>query len=147
MRFIATQGFPLRPFFQFEEQAEYPNNVLSLVPEADFEDTGDHYVFTFDLPGVPKEGVSIRTEEGVLSVDGTRTTARGTTKWHRSLRIPKAADLASAEAHFENGVLTVGFAKAEVHKARTIALTETKPAFLNTETKAESSEKTPAETH
>jgi len=98
----------------------------------DISETEDEYVVEASLPGIKPEDVQI-------TVHGDTLTIRGETKaeeekkgqaWHlrerrfgsfqRSVALATPVDSDKAQAHFENGVLTLRLPKAEQAKPRQI---------------------------
>ena len=49
--------------------------IKSRFPAVDVSDTGEAYLYTFDLPGLTRERVEVRVEGNVLCLAGVRTTA------------------------------------------------------------------------
>ncbi len=95
---------------------------------------GDHFVVSFDLPGVDPESIDLTVEENVLTVRAERS-------WHpeegdqviaaernhgavaRQLFLGENLDAERIEARYENGVLTVTIPVAERAKPRKVSVT------------------------
>ena len=74
------------------------------------EDTEDKSVVEFDVPGIPKENITISVENQVLTVEGkTETRSK---KFKVALR--SKYDLDSIKASLDNGVLYVTIPKSSV---------------------------------
>ena len=95
----------------------------------DWKETPEAHVFKADLPGVKKEEVKVKVEDGnVLVISGERSKEKEdkNDKWHRverssgkflrRFRLPENAKTDQVNAGLENGVLTVTVPKAEVKK-------------------------------
>lgn len=89
----------------------------------DIEETADGYIVTADLPGVEKDQISLRIEDDTLHLSAThdREVAeegkdyvrreRSSRQVQRSVRLPGPVDPDSAEASYDEGVLTVRIEK------------------------------------
>lgn len=84
------------------------------------EDSGNSYLVQVDLPGVKKEDVNIKLNNGVLNVTAERKGKKATT-FKKSFKLPSmASDEITAELN--DGVLTLTIPKAEESKAKTIQI-------------------------
>lgn len=107
----------------------------SWVPAMDILETEAAFIATADLPGLTKDDIDISLEDGVLSVSGERNLevteenskgfrrierARGS--FRRSFTLPQGVDIEKVEATFTDGVLSLTLPKAEIVKARKIAI-------------------------
>lgn len=101
-------------------------------PSVSAREDAEGYSLDIDLPGVPVASVEVLTEDGVLTVRGERAT-RNLSEGERSLltetpsgrfvrqfRLPKAANLESIQAAYENGVLSVRIAKVSPPQPRRV---------------------------
>jgi len=100
-----------------------------LAPPVDICETNDGLTVVADLPGVEKSNVSIRVENGILTIEGRPSyEARGTTimlefglvRYFRQFELSDEVDQDKIQAEFKNGVLTVHLPKAEKAKPRQI---------------------------
>ncbi len=103
-------------------------------PAVDVREDGDRILLRADLPGVRPEDVKLTWENGILTLAGERKSEQTdkATTFHRFERVhgaferrfslPKDADGAATEAHFENGVLTVVIPKRAEAKPRSIEI-------------------------
>ena len=93
----------------------------------------DGYIVKLEVPGVAPEDVAIEAEGRTLTVSGKRAIApptegsfhrreRGMGQFSRSLQLPADLDMASAEASYRHGVLTVRVPKREEAKPRQITV-------------------------
>lgn len=114
-----------------------PNDDLGQtgwLPAVDVRESDEAYVFTAELPGISKDAVEITVEDGILTLSGERRfnetdeeknyrrIERAYGSFSRSFTLPTAVDPDHIEASFKDGLLTVNVPKAEVAKARKIAI-------------------------
>ncbi len=97
------------------------------LPSADMEETKDKVIYQFDIPGLEKDKIQAKVQNGILLIQGERKsekqkedTAQGFYSseirygsFSRSMPLPPYVDEGSVEASYENGVLTVTFDKLE----------------------------------
>jgi HSP20 family protein len=110
------------------------DDLASWTPGVDVMEGADAYVFSADLPGVPKENVEITFEDNILTISGSRERREETNngqyrrverrygKFTRSFSLPSQVDTAKVDAKFQDGVLVVRVPKAETAKARKIKI-------------------------
>jgi HSP20 family protein len=106
----------------------------SWVPPLDVWETEDELVYAFDLPGVPRDAVTIEYEDGMLTVSARRerTLERGDDSLYRferrfgtftrSVGLPQGIDESKINADFKDGVLEVHVVKPEEVKPRRIQI-------------------------
>lgn len=94
------------------------SRMLGLSP-LDFIETPSQFTMSIDLPGLQKDKVNMRIQDGLLIVSGERESEKemdeGTThirerkfgSFERRVRLPQSADLGKVEASMEHGVLCV----------------------------------------
>ena len=114
-----------------------PNDDLGQtgwLPAVDVRESDEAFVFTAELAGLDKDDVDITVEDGILTLSGERQfneedseknyrrIERAYGAFSRSFKLPSAVDAERIEAKFTNGLLTVSVPKAEVAKARKIAI-------------------------
>lgn len=133
-------------------------NTVGFQPSCDISETKDHYLVSFDLPGVKAEDVKIEVQENQLMISGERhhEAKNGTTgamvrhgraygKFERTFTLPTSVNSEKIEAQFENGVLNIALPKAETAKPRLIQIQSGKPGFfgklLGTKKEADKDEK------
>ncbi len=66
------------------------------------------YEFTFDVPGVSREQLSIGIEGNVIRIE---TLADAKRQYKAAYELPQDIDVSKSEAKLENGVLTLKLAK------------------------------------
>ena len=124
----SLSGDPLHTFIE-----EYPlffgltpwkrpsSNITSrtFAPKIDFTDAKEAYHLSAELPGIKKDAITLKVEDGVLTLSGEKTTAdtkteNGQTYSERSygsfcrrIELADEVDEEKVTAHFEDGVLRV----------------------------------------
>jgi HSP20 family protein len=106
----------------------------SWVPPLDVWETEQEVVYAFDLPGVPKDKVSLEVQDDTLTVSAERereTTEAGEQffrferrygSFTRAVGLPQGVDADAIRADYEDGVLVVRVPKPEEQKPKRIAL-------------------------
>lgn len=94
-------------------------------PEIDFQDRGDHYLLTMDIPGMEKDKLNIDVADNVLTVSGERTSEaqngdrqkgfysmeRRTGAFSRTIPLPPDASGEGLKAGYEKGELRIEIPK------------------------------------
>lgn len=109
--------------------------TVNFQPSCDVNETKDHYLVSFDMPGVKKEDIKIEVQGNQLVISGERQREvkeengeatlhheRMYGRFERTFTLPATIAADKIEAHYENGVLNVGLPKAETAKGRTIQI-------------------------
>lgn len=101
-------------------------------PAVDISEDNDNYYVAVELPGLSKEDIKVRFEDGFLTVSGERKSQherkdvnfhrveRSYGRFERSFRVPAQILADKIDAHFDKGVLTITLPKAEEAKAKEI---------------------------
>jgi HSP20 family protein len=104
------------------------------VPPADVWETESDLVYAFDLPGVPREDVTIEYDDGMLTVSAKRerTVEGGDDRFYRferrfgtftrSIGVPQGIDESEIKADLKDGVLEIHVAKPEEVKPHRITI-------------------------
>lgn len=109
-----------------------PTWAGAYLPPVDIEETDDAYIFEVDLPGVRREDITIEVDGQELRISGQvlekerkgimRQSTRRTGGFDYRASLPSGLDADRAEAHFENGVLTVRIPRSEGKQRRRITI-------------------------
>lgn len=97
----------------------------SFDPDLDVKETNTEYIIRLDLPGIDKDKINVKIDNGVLTVAGERQAEkeeknegegfyrmeRSFGSFSRSFPVPADADVDGMKAETKNGVLTVRFPK------------------------------------
>ncbi|AOH83144.1 hypothetical protein AWL63_03290 [Sphingomonas panacis] len=116
-RLFDDNGQPGRTFFDIAKRVAVP------VPAIEFNDAGDVYRLTAELPGLTDKDVSVEVTEGRLVIAGEKHAAeehkdagrliseRRYGAFRREISLPGDVDPEGITARFESGVLTVDITK------------------------------------
>jgi HSP20 family protein len=103
-------------------------------PAVDVWETESEIVYAFDLPGIPREKISVEFEDGALTVSAERERPaevegdrfyrfeRRFGSFSRTIALPQGTREDSIAADHKDGVLEVRVAKPEVPKPRRIEI-------------------------
>jgi len=106
----------------------------SWAPPVDVFEKGDQLTFKAEVPGVDREHLDVRVEDGVLTIQGERKheaevdeagmyrreRVHGT--FTRSFTLPKNVDGAKVAATYKDGILEVTVPKSEAAKPKRVAI-------------------------
>lgn len=131
-----TRWDPLRDLLALQEQLERLSgqDAAGWTPPVDIFETADTFVVTAELPGLRREDIDIRYQDGQLTLQGTRRTPdvpceryhrveRGHGAFFRRFALPTPVDVDRIGADLVDGVLTVTVPKAGASGARRIDVT------------------------
>ncbi|MDG5814303.1 Hsp20/alpha crystallin family protein [Chitinispirillales bacterium ANBcel5] len=103
-------------------------------PRVDISEEDDHYLMHADLPGMDKNEVKIRVEQGTLTIEGEKKAERKKEKgkyrhlersygrFSRSFTLPEEIEEQRIEAKMNNGVLELKLPKNERAKRKAIEI-------------------------
>jgi len=89
-------------------------------PRMDVSEEENKYAVTLDIPGLAKEDISIKVENGTMKIEGERKeertgkyhlTERAYGRFYRSFALPDDVDAEKIEAKAANGVLEISLPK------------------------------------
>ncbi len=91
-------------------------------------ETKDHFLVSFDMPGMKMEDIKIEVKDDQLTISGERKfesktlsqSQRSYGQFHRTFVLPKSIDAEKIEAQYESGVLNIAVPKTEAAKAKVI---------------------------
>lgn len=119
-------------------------NTVGFLPTCDINETKEHYLVSFDMPGVKKEDIKIEVQGNTLLISGERQREikesnaelairheRVYGKFERTFELPNSINPEKIEAHFENGVLNVALPKADAAKGRTVQIQTGEAGFFS----------------
>lgn len=98
---------------------------------AEVEEVEDHYVLSFDMPGIGKENIDVEVTGQQLRVHGeSNTQGKQRRVFDRTVLLPERINTESIDAQYENGVLRIAIPKAEEAKTKKIQVGESKEGFF-----------------
>lgn len=112
----------------------------SLLPACDIEEAQDHYLLSFDMPGLDKANINIETVGNQLLVTGERrderTSKRGRVferrlgRFERSITLPDDVKTSDIEAQYKDGVLMIAVPRTAEAKHTRIKIGEGKQGLF-----------------
>ena len=105
------------------------DDTLYIAPPVDIFESEDALIAVADLPGVDKEGVSIRVEDNILTIKGSASYRAPSgilveefnlQGYYRQFQLSDEVDQSKISAESKNGVLTITMRKAEMTKPQQI---------------------------
>ena len=106
------------------------------LPPVDVVEEGDNLIFRAELPGVLRDDIEVKVENGTLTLRGEKRQEKETATesahrlervygtFHRSFALPSSVNAEKIQARYKDGVLELVLPKAEEAKPRRIAITE-----------------------
>ncbi len=107
-----------------------------LMPPLDVEERDKEYIVRTEVPGVPREGLQVTVENGVLTITGEKKyeheEGKGTKQhrlersygsFRRTLLLPETVDHEQIEGKLVDGVLTLTLHKREETKPKQLTVT------------------------
>jgi HSP20 family protein len=127
----AKQELQVQKKREHDQQQETTIPARFFVPTADIYESQDALTVVLEMPGVAKDNVDVRVEEGVLNVEGRLDltkyqglmplyTEYNIGHYARSFRLSSKIDQSKISADLKDGVLSLTLPKAEQAKPRTI---------------------------
>ncbi len=131
---------PWGSFFPLRTSRAFGNGTLSRLPVLeqsnvliDIKESDSDYQLAANLPGIPKEQISVSVNDDVLTISGESASEssqesngevirqeRFRGKFVRSLRLNETVDEANIEANYKDGVLNVVLPKRESAQPRKV---------------------------
>jgi HSP20 family protein len=115
---------------QLRTENRQPQSRPFVAPLVDIKSTPEEYVLHAEMPGVNKEGIEVKVENGDLIITGRRHPIEisgelvhresRSNDFRRVYELDPSIDTSRITARIENGVLTVRLPKAESVKPRRI---------------------------
>ena len=127
----AKQELQVQKKREQEQRQESTIPARMFVPPADIYESQDALTVILEMPGVDRDNVDVRVEEGMLNVEGRLALSKyegllplyteyNIGHYARSFRLSAKIDQARIGAELKDGVLSLTLPKAEVAKPRTI---------------------------
>ena len=123
----------MTPAKRGESQLGSTRAERAFLPDVDLYSSDSGLVAVLDMPGVSKDGLEVRFEDGVLTVrgsvqredpDGARLRWREheVGSYHRAFEVREEIDVDKVAASYSDGVLTVQLPSVEQKKPRKIPI-------------------------
>jgi HSP20 family molecular chaperone IbpA len=127
----AKQELQVQKKREQEQRQESTIPARLFVPPADIYESQDALTVILEMPGVDRDNVDIRVEEGMLNIEGRLALSKyegllplyteyNIGHYARSFRLSAKVDQARIGAELKDGVLSLTLPKAEEAKPRTI---------------------------
>jgi HSP20 family protein len=131
MAMASRQELQVQQKRELEKKEETTIPARVFLPNADIYETNDALNVVLEMPGVEKNSVEIRVEDGVLKIDGRLDfskyqglqplyTEYNVGHYSRSFRLSSKIDQNKIGAELKDGVLSLVLPKVEEAKPRTI---------------------------
>lgn len=111
-----------------------PQSDVDFSPRVNIEETKDHVVLTFEIPGMEKKDIKVSVKDDVLTVSGKRelknesndgNTVRSeiwSGSFSRSFTLPETINSEKIAADYKNGLLEIRMDKLEEVKPKEIEI-------------------------
>jgi HSP20 family protein len=127
----AKQEVQVQKKRELDQKQETTIPARVFVPTADIYESQDALTVILEMPGVDKNNVDVRVEEGMLNVEGRLDLSKyqglvplyteyNIGHYARSFRLSSKIDQSKIAADLKDGVLSLTLPKAEEAKPRTI---------------------------
>lgn len=124
---MANENLEKRP----SDTAEHVKDRPAVVPRVDVYENEKEYLLLADVPGVPKDSLSINLEKDELLLEAQRNdqevgtvvaTEFRSLDCRRKFALPQGVDRTKVAAELRNGVLRLSLPKADAHRPRRIEI-------------------------
>jgi len=123
---------PIRDLLAIQQRLDrFAPGPAGWTPPVDVYETPDRYVITAELPGLSRDDIDIKLQDGLLTVAGTRReraaaceqyhrVERGHGSFSRTFQLPHPIDHSAVTADLRDGVLTITCPKTADTSSRRI---------------------------
>lgn len=129
MRLVTLPRRTFSPLFMADLLHDFDPVTASSPVGYDVSEHDDHFMVSFDMPGVKQEDIKIELQKNQLIISGERS-GRTQSRYERTFTLPETVNSEKIEAQYENGVLNLALPKAEVAKPRTIEVRSGQEGFF-----------------
>jgi HSP20 family protein len=114
-----------------DQNIEKTSELYEVAPAVDIYENDNEILLHADMPGVPKDEISVNIDNGRLSLSGVRKLeTSGAASWEefgnvafvRNFSVPQTIDVEKVKAELKNGVLALHLPKSEAAKPRHIEI-------------------------
>ena len=105
--------------------------IVTVTPMVDIFENDNEILLHADMPGVPKDDITVNIDNGRLEITGVRKLQQsgsptwqeyGDVEFRRTFSVPQTIDVSLVNAEFKNGVLQLHLPKSEKSKPRMIEI-------------------------
>ena len=132
IREAAAMQSSLDRLFDETWRTTWPTTAVNALP-VDLYETSNGYQAVVAIPGVTQDQINIRFENGVLTISAeipqmqlenarVLIQERGYGRYSRAITLPEFVDVDKADAHYENGLLTLILPKRPEAQPKMIAV-------------------------
>jgi HSP20 family molecular chaperone IbpA len=129
----SPQELPVQKKREMESKEETTIPARVFLPNADIYETPSHLQVVLEMPGIEKNNIDIRVEDGVLQVQGRLDLSKysglqplyteyNVGHYARSFQLSSKIDQSKIAAEMKDGVLSLTLPKVEEAKPRTIQI-------------------------
>jgi HSP20 family protein len=114
-----------------DQNIEKTRELYEAAPAVDIYENDNEILLHADMPGVPKDEISVNIDNGRLSLSGVRKLeTSGAASWEefgnvefvRNFSVPQTIDVDKVKAELKNGVLALHLPKSEAAKPRQVEI-------------------------
>ncbi len=114
-----------------DQNIEKTRELYEAAPAVDIYENDNEILLHADMPGVPKDEISVNIDNGRLSLSGIRKLeTSGAASWEefgnvefvRNFSVPQTIDVDKVKAELKNGVLALHLPKSEAAKPRQVEI-------------------------
>lgn len=114
-----------------ERMPELAHEIATIVPLVDIYESDDEILLHAEMPGVPKEEITVNVDNGRLEIAGVRKlNVSGSVGWQefgdveyrRVFSVPQTIDVAKVNADLKEGILRLHLPKTAKAKPRLIEI-------------------------
>ena len=114
-----------------DQNIEKTRELYEAAPAVDIYENDNEILLHADMPGVPKDEISVNIDNGRLSLSGVRKLeTSGAASWEefgnvefvRNFSVPQTIDVEKVKAELKNGVLALHLPKSEAGKPRQVEI-------------------------
>lgn len=121
--------YPTTPPSRYRPNIGRACHAAMQAPQADIRELDDAWLIRLDVPGVPRDNVSVTLDDNILTIKGHRELVADADDPHynrnhfeRHFRLPEDGDGNAIEAKVEHGVLQVTIPRAAAAQPRRIVV-------------------------
>jgi HSP20 family protein len=125
-------GFQNNVAREYDRQLASNGRKITIKPSVDIYETGDSIVVLAEMPGIMKENLNVKVEDGVLHISGQRENPKIDGEYlmretddvffHRAFELEEDLNPEKIVAEYNHGILKVTIGKKEKAKPKVIQI-------------------------